>query len=292
MKNSFPLYYETIGQPHNPCILLVNGLGGQLIQWPSLFIQGLVNQGFYVVLFDNRDSGLSQYYDEYGTPDIPAAIAVLQQGEDYKPPYTLYDMAADAIALLDRLTIQKAHIIGISMGGMISQILAANYPERILSLTCIASTSNDPTLPPAEEAVREYFFSAQKTENTVEDYVENRMKLHKIYLHPEHINEEKDRIFYANLYRRAHHPAGAKRQLLAMICTGSLVNKLNQVRVPALIIHGAEDPAFPLLHGKQLATLLPNSRLKVIEKMGHGLPECLCKNIVKFIADFYAEWSR
>lgn len=292
MNASFPLYYETLGLPENPCILLVNGLGGQLIHWPSAFTEGLVKQGYYVVMFDNRDIGLSRYYDECGTPDLHATITNLQQGKAFQAPYTLYDMAADAVALLDKLHIKKAHVVGISMGGMISQLIASEYPERILSLTCIASTSNDPTLPPAKQEVRDYFFSPQKQEDSIEVYVENRMKLHKIYLHPDHVNEEKDGAFYTKLYHRAYHPAGFKRQLLAMICTGSLMDKLSQVTAPSLIIHGNYDPTFPIEHGKQLATLLPKARLEIIEKIGHRLPECLCEKIVKLITDFYAGLSR
>lgn len=292
MNTSFPIYYETLGNPENPCILLVNGLGGQLIHWPSALIEGLVKQGFYVVLFDNRDIGLSRYYDEYGAPDLHATITTLQQGKDFKPPYTLHDMAADAVALLDKLHIKKAHVVGISMGGMISQLIASSYPERILSLTCIASTSNDPTLPPAKQEVIDYFFAPQKQEDSIEIYVENRMKLHKIYLHPDHVNEEKDHAFYTRLYHRAYHPAGFKRQLLAMICTGSLVEKIKEIKVPALIIHGDYDPVFPIEHGKQLAALLPNAHLETIENMGHGLPECLCEKIVKLMNHFYSELSR
>lgn len=292
MNSSFPIYYETLGNPENPCLLLINGLGGQLINWPLAFTEGLVNQGFYVITFDNRDTGLSRYYDEYGIPDIHAAITTLQQGKDFKPPYTLKDMASDAIALLDKLHIKKAHLVGISMGGIISQIVALEYPERILSLTCIASTSNDSTLPPAKQEVRDYLFAPQKQEDNVEVYVENRMKLHKIYLHPDHVDEEKDRAFYTRLYHRAYHPAGFKRQLLAMICTGSLAEKLKQITIASLIIHGDYDPAFPIEHGKQLATLLPKARLEIIEKMGHGLPECLCEKIVKLMSHFYFELSR
>lgn len=288
MSTSFPLYYETLGQPKNPAILLINGLGGQLISWPQTFLDGLIKKGFYVIMFDNRDIGLSRYYDEYGSPDMHAAIAALQQGKrDFKPPYTLHDMAHDGIMLLDKLAIKKAHILGISMGGMIAELMAADYPERVLSLTCIATSSNDPTMPEAKEAVRNYFLAPQKQVDSVEVYVENRMKLQKIYIHPDFINEEKSRAFFTKFYHRAYHPDGFKRQLLAMLFTGSLVEKLKQVQAPSLIIHGNDDPCFPIEHGKQLSELLQNAEFIMVEKMGHGLPEPLCEKIVNHITSFY-----
>lgn len=289
MNKPFPLYYETLGDPQNPCLLLVNGLGGQLILWPQSFIEGLVKLGFFVVTFDNRDVGLSRYYDEYETPDLLAVVAGLQQGQTFQPPYTLRDMAADVISLLDQLHIRKVHLVGISFGGIITQLVACEYPERVLSLTCIGSTSNDPSLPPAKPEVRAYFLSPQKKEDSAEVFVANKMNLHRLYLHPDHIDEEKDSALFTKLYQRAYHPAGFKRQLLAMLAAGSLVPQLKNVSAPSLIIHGDQDPAFPLEHGKQLAALIPHAHLEVIQNLGHGLPECLCGKILQLMSRFYFE---
>ncbi len=286
MNKLFPLCYETLGDPQNPCIILIMGIGGQLIHWPTEFTQGLVKKGFYVLLFDNRDTGLSRYYDHLETPNLLEAIAVRQQRKYLTLPYTLEDMAADVIMLMDELSIKQAHIAGISMGGMISQIVALKYPERVLSLTCIATTTGDPNLPPAKPKVLEYFFSFQRQVEDLESYVSSKIELHKIYNHPEHVDEKKTREFFIEAYLRAYNPSGFKRQLLAIIFAESRVEELKSILIPSLIIHGDYDPVFSIEHGKQLAQSLTNSHLGIIEKMGHGLPECLSENIVNLIVKY------
>jgi pimeloyl-ACP methyl ester carboxylesterase len=286
MSKPFPIYYEIFGNPKDPCVILVMGMGGQLIQWPSLFVQGLVDQGFCVVTFDNRDIGLSRYYDELEAPDLNEILVLRQQGKSFHAPYTLEDMSSDVIVLMDELRIEKAYIAGISMGGMIAQIVAFTCPERVLGLICIASTSGDPALPPPKQEVLECFFSPQKADD-VKMHVNHRMRLHRIYVHPDYVDEEKDRTLYKKLYQRAHHPVGFKRQLVAVAYAGSRVEKLKLLQVPTLVIHGDNDPAFPIEHAQQLAQVIPNAHLEVIEKMGHGLPDCLCKKVVDLIVKYF-----
>jgi pimeloyl-ACP methyl ester carboxylesterase len=275
--------YEVFGDPNNPCVILIMGIEGQLINWPIEFTQGLANKGFYVITFDNRDVGLSSYYDQLETPNISDAIAAKQQGKIFHPPYILKNMASDVIVLMDGLHIEKAHIAGISMGGMIAQILALDYPERLLSLTCIASTSGDSHLPPAKPEVLQLFFSPRKQTDTLESYVDNKIQTYKAYLHPNHFNEEKVRELAKNLYQRAYHPDGFKRQLLAVIFAEPRGEKLKKLKLKSLIVHGDYDPAFPVEHGKYLAECLPNSHLEIIEKLGHGLPACICEKLVELI---------
>lgn len=285
INKPFPICYKTFGNPKNPCIILIMGIGGQLIHWPIEFTQGLADKNFYVVTFDNRDSGLSQYYDHLETPDINNFIESLQQGKPVSPPYTLEDMASDIILLMDKLNIKKAHIAGISMGGIIAQITALEYPERVLSLTCIASTSGDQNLPPAKPEVLACFFAPQKQAEDLNSYLENKIKLYKIYNHPDHIDENKLRELYTKTYHRSHNPSGFKRQLMAMICARPRVERLKRLTIPCLVIHGDYDPTFPLEHGKHLAEILPNAHFEIIPNMGHGLPESLCLKIVGIITE-------
>lgn len=292
MSSLFPIYYETFGNPRHPCMILIMGIGGQLIHWPEKLTRGLADKGFYVVTLDNRDSGLSKHYEDLKTPNLAEAIAAKQHGKTFHPPYTLEEMAADVILLMNELKIKQAHIVGISMGGIIAQLLALKFPEHVLSLTCIASTSGDPNLPPAKPEVLAYFsrslelaLSLEKQEEDLKSYVDNKVEHYKIYHHPSHIDEDKVRESYIKTYHRSHHSSGFGRQILAMICADSRVEKLKKLTLPTLIIHGDFDPVFSIEHGKQLAILIPDSSLKIIENMGHGLPECLCEEVLELIAE-------
>ncbi|MBX3710056.1 MAG: alpha/beta hydrolase [Gammaproteobacteria bacterium] len=285
MNKSFPICYETFGNMHNPCIILIVGIGGQLIDWPSILTCGLADKGFYVVVFDNRDSGLSKHYDEVGVPNFSEAIAAKQQGQPFNPSYTLEDMATDVITLMDELHIKKAHIVGSSMGGIIAQYVAINNCDRALSLTCIYSTSGDPTLPPSKKEVLGFFATSMNTENlSLEAAVNKKLKLFKIYNHPDFFDEGKIVQQLTAAFKRANNPNGFKRILLAMICAQSRTEQLKKLSIPCLIIHGDYDPVFPLEHGKQLADSIPGSHLEVIKKMGHGLPDEFAKKVVDLIA--------
>ena len=209
MNKSFPICYETFGNAHDPCIILISGIGGQLVDWSSILINGLANKGFFVVVFDNRDAGLSRHYDELGVPNFSEAIATIQQGQLFHPPYTLEDMAADVIALMDELHIEKAHIVGGSMGGIIAQYVALNYTNRVLSLTCIATTSGDSKLPPAKKEVLDFFTSSMNPENqSLESAVNKKLQLFKIYNHPDYFDEEKTRTQLISAFNRAHDSDG------------------------------------------------------------------------------------
>ncbi|MBP9691942.1 MAG: alpha/beta hydrolase [Alphaproteobacteria bacterium] len=287
MSKSFPICYETFGNPIHPCLILIMGIGGQLIDWPTTLTQDLADKGFYVVTFDNRDSGLSRHYDELGIPNFGEAIAAKQQAKSFKPPYTLEDMASDVIALMDKLRIEKAHIAGLSMGGIIAQYVALNYVDRVLSLTCIASTSGDPQLPPAKKEALEFFSSSMTGENqSAETIINNKLKLLKIYIRPDYFDEEKTRARLTSSFKRAHDAIGFQRLLLAMICAEPRTKKLKKLKVPCLIIHGDYDPVFPVEHGKQLASVIEGSHLEIIEKMGHGLPDYFCKKIVDLMVKY------
>jgi pimeloyl-ACP methyl ester carboxylesterase len=282
------IYYETHGDHNNPCIMLIAGLGNQLVCWPDTFINELVTAGFYIVAFDNRDSGYSKHYHDAPAPEVIKIISAIKNGEKITPPYLLIDMANDVINLMDELNIKQAHMLGISMGGMIAQLLAINFPTRTLSLICIATTSNEPGLPDAKTEVMQMFFAKPK-ENTLENYVADKVALYKIYNHPNYFNHEEAAALHTKVYQRdSNNRDGFKRQLFAIIATPPRTERLKQTKIPSLIIHGDYDPAFPLEHGKQLAEIIPNSKLSIIPLMGHGIPSGLVKPITSEIIKFVA----
>lgn len=287
MTERFPIYYETAGNPADPCIIMIMGLSGQLINWSPELIQGLAKNGYYVVIFDNRDCGLSKHYDELYTPNPAEAYAAAQLGTVFHPPYTLKDMADDVLLLMDELKIAKAHILGISMGGIIAQYVALNYPKRALSMTCIASTSSDPSLPPAHPEVLAFFFSPHREEENLSSYIDSKIALHQLYYHPDHFNQERSTAFLKKSYERSHKSSGFQRQVLAMVAEGPRTDRLKQLQIPALIIHGTYDKVFPVEHGQHLAQILPNSHLEIIDKMGHGLPDVLNNRIIDMCCTFY-----
>jgi len=272
--------YETSGEVSNPCVILVMGITGQLINWPSELTQGLVDAGFYVVTFDNRDVGLSTYYDELETPDLTDAVQRKQQGEELTLPYTLNDMSSDLRILMDGLHIKQAHIVGASMGGQIAQIFAIEHTERLLSLTLVATSSGDPGLQPPKPEVLDFFFKPSSDNTDPESAVNQHIEQYKLYTHPDDFDLDAVKALHKNAYQRAYHPMGNKRQLLAMIFAEPRGEKLRSVFVPSLVIHGVYDPVAPADHGKQLAECLPHSHLLIIEKMGHGLPVRACPEFV------------
>jgi pimeloyl-ACP methyl ester carboxylesterase len=286
MFSQFSINYQTTGDPNHPCIILIMGIGGQLIHWPDSFCNSLADSGYYVVRFDNRDAGLSKHYDEIASSEIGDAIKCLQAGKTFDPPYKLENMASDVVALMDELTIPKAHIVGISMGGMIAQLVAANYANRVLSLICLATSSGEPTLPPAKPEVMNFFFSPKRKSENMSDYVDDKVALYKIYNHPDYFVEQEVRELHENAYKRDHNAGGFKRQLLAMLVAKPRTEVLKQLDVPTLIIHGDYDPVFSVDHGTQLSAAIKNSSLVVMPKLGHGLPNQLGIEIANLITQF------
>lgn len=285
MKN-FAIYYETHGDPKDTPLILISGIGAQLIHWPQKFITDLVNNGFYVVLFDNRDSGLSRYYDHLETKPITEIVDALKNGAKPPLPYSLDDMADDVIKLIDTLQIKTAYIAGISMGGMIAQVLAIKYPERLQGLILMATTSSDPHLPPAEPEVIQFFSTSDKrVKEDIDTYVENRTKLYRVYT-ANYFNEPEIRKIHRMAYERAYYPEGFVRQLMAILFSEPRGEQLKKIETKSLVLHGSDDPAFPLEHGKHLAACLPNNRFEVIDKMGHVLPSVLSEKIATLISDF------
>ncbi|MBN2032195.1 MAG: alpha/beta hydrolase [Deltaproteobacteria bacterium] len=269
--NNVTIEYETFGSPSSPAILLIIGLGGQLIEWDEEFCVHLADAGLYVIRFDNRDSGLSTKLEKAGMPSIAGIISRLMSGEKVTPPYTIKDMAADAVGLLDALKIKKAHICGMSMGGMIAQSLAINYPRRVLSLISIYSTTGNPHLPQPKPEVMRLLLTPPPHER--ENYIEFKLNLFRAITGPLFgVDEEWVRNLMALEYERSFCPEGTARQLAAILTQGNRKEALRSVKVPTLIIHGDADPLVPVEAGKDAAEAVPGAELKIIEGMGHDLP--------------------
>ncbi|MHA2209108.1 MAG: alpha/beta fold hydrolase [Candidatus Thorarchaeota archaeon] len=261
------IVYDTFGDPSNPPMLLVMGLGAQMVRWDEAFCQYIAAQGRWVIRFDNRDVGLSTKFDNAGVPNVMALI----QGETVDVPYKLIDMAGDAVGLLDALGIKEVDVVGASMGGMIAQTMAIHYPDKVRTLTSIMSSTGNPNLPqPTTEAMS--FLLAPPVSNR-NDYIENSLKSAKV-LHGPHypLNEEYVRNYSEISYDRCYHPPGFSRQLGAILTSGSRNEALMNVKIPTLVIHGDADPLVPVEGGKDTAKSIPDAELLIIEGMGHSFP--------------------
>jgi pimeloyl-ACP methyl ester carboxylesterase len=281
--------YEAYGNPCHPCIILVSGITSQLTSWPTILIDGLVSNQLYVIIFDNRDVGFSKYYDYLSTPDTNTALGALQLNTKIELPYTLGEMAQDIEFLMDSLSIDSAHLLGISMGGQIAQLFAIKYLERLKSLILIATSSGDKDLPPPTDQILEFFFK-KRPQGDLESTMASHLEQKKIYTHPDNFDLEDCKAKIQSDYHRSYHPAGNQRQLLAMMFAQPRGAQLKTVTVPSLILHGVDDPVFPVEHGRYLHQCLSNSRLVEIDKMGHTLSPSVASLIVKDITGFIVSY--
>jgi pimeloyl-ACP methyl ester carboxylesterase len=279
--NGIELEYETAGLPAGRPLLLIMGLGGQLLHWEEGFVARLVAEGHFAIRFDNRDAGLSSRFE--GTPDLPALMAAKLAGQEPPTGYTLRDMADDAAGLLDALGIPVAHVVGMSMGGMIAQELAIRYPARVKSLTSIMSTTGNPELPPAkpEAAARLVRAPVNSREEAVAAVIETFAVIAGSL---SEIDLSAVRATAARAYDRAYFPAGLQRQLAAILAAGSRVDALNQLSVPSLVVHGLEDPLIPVEAGIDTQGALRGSELLLLEGVGHYLPRSTWPEIVGAIS--------
>jgi len=273
-SNGIELEYDTFGNPDDPALLLIMGFTAQMTAWEPAFCQLIADQGFHVIRFDNRDVGLSSRIE--GDVDI----AQLFSGEIKSVPYSLDDMAADAAGLLDALGIDKAHIVGASMGGMIAQLVALNHPDKTLSLCSIMSTTGDPSVGQAKpEAMAALMQPAARNR---EEAVERGVSTGRI-LSPVHFDETKAAKRAGESYDRAFDPKGVARQMAAIGTQADRTPKLANVTVPSLVIHGRPDPLVTLSGGEATAKAIPNATLVVLDEMGHDNPEPLWPTIVEAI---------
>jgi pimeloyl-ACP methyl ester carboxylesterase len=255
-----------------PVVLLIMGLGMQLIAWPPQLVDELVDAGFRVVRMDNRDIGLSQHFDALGTPNLVLAGIKYKLGLSLHPPYTLHDMAGDVLGVMDALEIERAHIVGVSMGGMIAQHVAIAAPQRVISLTSIMSSSGAKGLPQAHRDVTRVLFS-RPASTELHDVVDHYVKLYRTIGSPDFPTPEpelRERITRA--VQRSFHPAGTVRQMVAIMADRTRAAQLSGITRPTLVVHGKADPLVPFAHGEDTAQRISGARLVGIEGMGHDLP--------------------
>jgi proline iminopeptidase len=282
--NGIKLAYDMRGHPKGEPILLIAGLGLQLISWPEGFFKGLIDRRFRVIRFDNRDSGLSTKMDHFGKPNLHLEFSLFHM--PLFSGYTLYDMAKDAVGLLDALDIERAHIVGASMGGMIAQIIAARYPHRVMSLTSIMSTSGRPGLPGPTIAAHNALFSQPDDPHDVNSVIDYFVRMYRLIGSPAYpIPEEELRKRVADSVRRNVCVRGTVRQLMAVASSGDQVAQLRTIRVPTLVIHGTDDPLVPIACGRDVARLIAGAMLYEIEGMGHDFPPQLDAMLSGLIAD-------
>ena len=280
--NGITLEYDTFGSRDARPLLMVMGLGAQMIHWRDAFCAQLADRDHYVIRFDNRDSGLSEKFGHLGMPDMGAIATQLLAGEQAEAPYSLDDMAADAFGLLDALEVASAHVCGASMGGMIVQAMALAAPERVRSLTSIMSSTGNPELPPSsDEAVGAMLSPAADSR---EGAIERTLMVSSVIGSPAYpLPEAEARARAAEGYDRAFYPEGVARQMAAIAAHGNRRPALETLELPALVIHGAEDPLVRPEGGHDTHQALRGSRLMMMEGMGHDLPEPLWPEIVDAI---------
>jgi pimeloyl-ACP methyl ester carboxylesterase len=276
--NGLQFEYETFGSHDGVPLLLIMGLGAQMISWDDEFCELLAGRGFHVVRFDNRDCGLSTILDHLPAPSVFAVLDGSAQA-----PYALDDMADDAAALLEALEIPAAHIVGASMGGFITQLLAINHAERVLSMTSIMSAPGGEDTEQSTPAAMEALLKPPPTDR--EALIEHGVWVSSRICGPDHFDPEDARARRIRALDRALNPAGTARQLAAVLAASSRMEALRKVRVPALVIHGEVDPLVPVENGRRTASAIPGARLLILPTMGHDLPRVYWSQIADAIAE-------
>lgn len=273
LSNGIELHVEIGGKTEDPPILLIMGLGAQMLYWPDFFCKSLIDQGYRVIRYDNRDIGLSSKIRHKG-PRLNTykmmgrfSLGLQNQGA----PYNLYDMAEDAALLLERLGIEKTDVIGASMGGMIAQILAAKYSDKVNNLGLLFTSNNQPFLPPPFP--KQLFSLLERPKSQDENgIVDHSLKLFKVIGSPGYVNQLEAMQTARKLYQRSYYPAGVLQQFLAILCTGSLLQLDKQIQHPTLVVHGSQDRLLPPGHGKAVAKAIPGAKFELIKGMGHDIP--------------------
>ncbi len=285
--NGVMLEFASCGDAAAPALLLISGLGTQMIRWPSALIEGLVDQGLRVIIYDNRDVGLSHKFEAAGLPNLGAVVKAITTGQPAAIAYGLPDMAADAAGLLEALGVKAAHIVGVSMGGMIAQLVAANHPDKTLSLTSIMSSTGDPSLPRATpEAIATLNTPAANPATDLEGYLDHAVRSAQVNGSPAYPTApDQLRARAAAYVARCYYPPGFARQYAAVMACPSRRAKCATITAPTLVIHGDADPLVPVDAGRDTAAHIPGAQLMIIPGMGHDLPQALIPTFVKAISD-------
>jgi pimeloyl-ACP methyl ester carboxylesterase len=283
--NGVALEVEDHGSPNGEPLLLIMGLGMQLLGWPDGFVAQLVARGFRVIRFDNRDIGLSQRYDHLGVPNLALDALRHFTGLRVKSPYTLADLADDSAALIEALGLPSAHVCGASMGGMVAQHLAVRHPARLRSLTLMMTTSGARSLPQAHWKVQAAMLSRPQNPREFANLMAHYVRIARLigspaYPTPEEVLRER----LSTSLKRSYRPAAVARQLVAIAADGDRSALFASIKAPAQIIHGLADPLVPVEAGRDLSRRIAGAQLDLVEGMGHDLPEPLWPRFVDDIA--------
>lgn len=281
--NGIRIEYETHGDPSGRPLLMIMGLGSQLVGWEESFCDQLADAGHWVVRFDNRDVGLSTLFESFGPVNALEVMAKLRDGEPVELPYTLDDMADDTAALMDALKLERAHVLGASMGGMIAQTVAVRHPQRVRSLISVYSSTGNPEVPPASPEAMETLLEPAVDER--EAHIEAGLRSWKVICSPGFpFDAERIRDRVTRSFDRCHHPEGSSRQLAAILSAGNRKEALRSVTAPTLVIHGDGDCLVQVEGGRDTADAIPGAELLIFEGMGHDLPRELWPRLVSAIS--------
>lgn len=287
-SNGLEIAYEEIGPRNGRPLVLVMGLGVSLVFWEEDFCAMLAERGHRVIRFDNRDAGRSTKLDALGVPDVMDAMGALATGKSIGGPYLLSDMARDTVGLMDALGIERAHVVGASMGGMIAQTTAIEHPKRVRSMTSIMSSTGSPSLPLGKPEAMALLVRPPVSERSA--YIDQAVEVWQVIGSPGFpFDEQRVRERAAANFDRGYHPPGIARQLVAVVASGDRTALLNTVTTPSLVIHGAADPLVPVEAGKATAAAIPGASLLLIEGMGHDLPPGAWPRIVDAISELSAK---
>ena len=287
--NGIDIAYESFGRAGDPVVLLIHGFATPLTGWPDSLCNGLALRGFRVVRFDNRDIGRSTFLSELGLPDIGALMAAARSGGGAVPPYPLDAMAADAVGLLDAVGIDRAHVAGASMGGMIAQLVALDHPERTASLVSIMSTTGRPGLEPAKpESMRALM--GMPASSSRADRLATAVAAIKAISGSGFPQTDSELAAYLgrSIDYTPFDPPAAARQMAAIVAAPPRHERLKGLRLPALVIHGSDDPIMPPAHGEDTASSIPGARLLIVPGMGHDFKEALMPTWIEAIGEFGA----
>lgn len=276
--NGINIVYDTFGDPKAPPLLLIMGLGRQMIDWDEEFCKKIASHGYWVIRFDNRDAGLSTNFNAAGSPDLGAVFQAFLKGEEAPVAYKLIDMAKDAVGLLDALDIKSAHIAGASMGGMIAQTICIHFPERVKTLISIMSTTGNPDLPRATPEAAAVLAMPSPSERKAN--IEHSLKSARVINGTFPVDEERVRKMAGISFDRMYNPAGFMRQYASVLTCGSRKEQLASIKIPTLVIHGTEDPLIPKEAGIDTANTIPGAKLCLIKGMGHSLPVAVWDEII------------
>ncbi len=268
--NGIEIYFETYGEPTDPTVLLVSGLGAQCLSFDALMCERIAAGGYHVVRYDNRDVGLSTHLE--GAPSDVMAFMMSADGEAVEAPYVLSDMAEDGMGLLDSLGVASAHVVGTSMGGMIAQTMAIRHPDRVQSLTSVYSTSGEADVGNPDPEVLGSLLSIMVPPRTRPERIENGVVLARLIGSPDVFDEQLARERTAVLIDRCYDPDGTGRQMIAVMASGSRASALVDLDVPTVVLHGDRDPLIDISGGRRTAELIPGAEFRVLEGMGHDMP--------------------